>query len=295
MRRRKYSFEDFIKNYSQLFRELYSYRGRLSIRLAKLNSRLGKLQSYMEMYKEKGDLETAALYAREYRVVYIVREIIWNMILKIDGVLSRIDTVKTFISGFEGIDRTVKVLNEVVEYSGIQMQILEGLSREIGNEYIDIINEDVVSDRLLRPIILPLPDARELLNNIEKEVVKEISKKFPDVPKDISIPMTGEVNQVVNKLFEVIATDGGTTTIHREHNPYVGTLKISININKIQREGIKRLDKKERILLNYLFRISRGKVCTINIYNVAKFFRTTPLAILDILYTLSEEGLIEFQ
>ncbi len=296
MRRKRYSFEDFIKSYGEVFRQLYSYRGKLSVRLAKLNSRLSKLQSYMEMYKERGDLETAALYAREYKVVYIVREMIWSMILKIDGVLSRIDTVKTFISGFEGMDKTVKVLSDIAKYSGVQIQLLEGISRELGNEYIDIIHEDIISDKLLKPIILPLPDAKELLTSIEKDVVKEISKRFPDVPKDIDIPISNEVSQVVNRLFEVIATDGGiTSTTSIDRNPYVGTLKISININKIQREGIKRLDRKERVMLNYLFRLSRGRTCNINIYNVAKFFRTTPLEVLDILYSLSEEGLISFQ
>ncbi len=297
MRRRRFSLEEFIKNYNLVFRELYTYRGRLSVRLAKVNARLSRLQSYIEMYKEKGDLETASLYAREYKVVYIVREMIWNMIVKIDGVLSRIDTVKTFISAFEGMDRTVDVLNEVAKYSGLQIKMLEKLSRELGSEYINVINEDVISDNLLDPIVLPLPDARELLSNIEKSVVEEISKKFPDVPKDINVDIGEDISRVVNRLYEVIATDGGVTYTKtvREKPGYVGNLSIKVNINAIQRKGIKKLDKPERILLNYLFRLSRGRTCTLNIYDIAKLFRTTPLKILDSLYSLSEEGFISFE
>ncbi len=297
MRRRRFSLEDFIRNYNQVFRELYTYRGRLSVRLAKLNARLSKLQSYMEMYKERGDLETASLYAREYKVVYIVREMVWSMMLKIDGVLSRIDTVKTFISAFEGMDQTVEVLNEVAKFSGVQIKMLETLSRELGNEYINVLHEEVISDRLLNPIVLPLPDAKELLTNIEKTVVKEIAKKFPDVPKELDVDIGEDVSRVVNKLYEVIATDGGTssTTMVRGKSSYVGTLKIRINTNHIQKHGIKKLDKQERILLNYLFRMSRGVSCNINIYDVARLFRTTPLRILDALYELSEEGFISFE
>ena len=297
MRRRRFSLEDFIRNYNQVFRELYTYRGRLSVRLAKLNARLSKLQSYMEMYKERGDFETASLYAREYKVVYIVREMVWSMMLKIDGVLSRIDTVKTFISAFEGMDQTVEVLNEVAKFSGVQIKMLETLSRELGNEYINVLHEEVISDRLLNPIVLPLPDAKELLTNIEKTVVEEISKKFPDVPKELDIDIGEDVSRVVNKLYEVIATDGGatSTTLVRRKSSYVGTLKIRINTNYIQKNGIKKLDKHERILLNYLFRISHGVSCNINIYDVARLFRTTPLRILDALYELSEEGFISFE
>lgn len=297
MRRRKFNPEDFIRSYNQVFRELYAYRGRLSLELAKLNARLSKLQSYMEMYKERGDLETASLYAREYKVVYIVREMVWSMMLKIEGVLSRIDTVKTFVSAFEGIDQTVKALNEVAKLSGIQIKLLETLSRELGNEYINVIHEEVISDRHLNPIILPLPDAKELLTNIEKTVVKEIAKKFPDVPKELDVNMREDVTRVVNKLYEVIATDGGATltTLTRRKSSYVGVLKIKVNTDYIQRNGMKRLDKMERILLNYLIRISRGISCNINIYDVARLFRTTPLRILDALYELSGEGFISFE
>lgn len=297
MRRRRFSLEDFIRNYNQVFRELYRYRGRLSVRLAKLNARLSKLQSYMELYKERGDLETSYLYAREYKVVYIVREMVWSMMLRIDSILSRIDTVKTFISAFEGMDHTVEVLNDVAKYSGLQINILEKLSRELGYEYINILNEEIVSERLMNPIILPHTDAKDLLVNIERSVVKEISKKFPEVPREFNVGIGEDVSKVVNKLYEVIATDGGPmqTTLVRRKGSYIGGLKIKIYVDSIQRKGIKNLDKQERILLNYLLRISHEASCNVNIYDLARLFRTTPLKILDSLYELSGEGYISFE
>jgi len=297
MRRRRFSLEEFIRNYNQVFRELYRYRGRLSVRLAKLNTRLSKLQSYMELYKERGDLETSYLYAREYKVVYIVREMVWSMILKIDSILSRIDTVKTFISGFEGMDQTVEVLYDVAKYSGLQINILEKLSRELGDEYINILNEEIISERLMNPIILPHPDAKSLLIDIERSVVKEISKKFPEVPREFDVDIGEDVSKVVNKLYEAIATDGGSiqTALVRPRRSYIGGLKIKIDIDNIKKKGIKKLDKQERILLNYLLRISHDSSCKINIYDLARLFRTTPLKILDSLYELSGEGYISFE
>ncbi len=291
MRLRRYRFNDFIKMYDKMERELYIYRSRLSMELSKVSKRLEDIHSYIEIYRERGDLETAAIYAREYNVLYIVRELIWHTLLRLEGVMGRIDTIKKFISAFDGMNDTLKAVNDVAKVVGYTVRGFEDLTRELYSGYEEIVVDASVPVR--DGYIFPVEDAKEILRSIEKDVVEELSRKFPVIPRDADVSPEG-IPTLVNRLYEAIATDGGVSTTREEQPESIGVVRIRLNREYLHRVARKKLDRLERLLLNHIMKGYKGGVIEINIFRLARIYRTTPMKVLDTLYSLGEEGIVSF-
>ncbi len=292
MRLRRYRLGDFVRMYDKMERELYIYRGRLSMELSKVNKRLEDIHSYMQIYRERGDIETAALYAREYKALYIVREILWHTLLRLEGVMGRIDTIKKFVSAFDGMQDTLKAVNDVAKIVGPTMRGFEELTRDLYHGYEEIVVDASVP--LRNGYIFPVEDAKEILRSIEKDVVKELAKKFPAIPKDVEVTPEG-IPTLVNKLYEAIATDGGVVTTQQRGEEAVGKVRVVLHRDSLYRIARKKLDRLERGVLNHLMRNYREEGIDINIFRLAKLFRTTPMKILDTLYALSDMGVLSFK
>ncbi len=293
MKLRRFRFGEIIQVYDQMGRQLYVYRGRLSMELAKVNNRLEKLQEYMDLYKERGDLEMAAIYAREYKALYVVREILWHMILRLDGVMARIDTVKKLASGFDGMGDTLKAVSDVIKVAGPAVSGFEELARNLYTGYTELVVDASVP--VTNMYVAPVEDAKEILRNIEKDVVKELAKKFPKIPRDIEVSPEA-IPKLVNRLYEAIATDGGVAEVmvKPRDEEVVGIVRVSLNREELYRVSMHRLERLERAVLNYLLKNYRGGEVSLNLFRFARAYRTTPMKVLDALYSLSEIGLIRF-
>jgi len=297
MLRRKLDIRSVLKRYNELYRKLYIYRNALSVQISKINNRLKGLEDRARWYKEKGDIDTAYLYAREYKSLYIVREVLWHIKLNIEGVLGRIDTIKTLIAPFEDLDVTLKTLDQVLKDSKVIYSMFSNISSELLSAYTDLQSTLTSPDIDLSYITVPVEDAKVILENIERKVGMELIKKFPNIPRNLDEVFKEGLESGITKLYNVVATDGGNATqiLRRMDNEeLVGRVHVKLDIDAIKKIKFKDLSKDERQVLTYLLRSGRKDSIYINIYNLARLLRKTPLQILDSLYSLSDQGLIVF-
>jgi len=297
MLRRKLDIRSVLKRYNELYRKLYIYRNALSVQISKINNRLKGLEDRARWYKEKGDIDTAYLYAREYKSLYIVREVLWHIKLNIEGVLGRIDTIKTLIAPFEDLDVTLKTLDQVLKDSKVIYSMFSNISSELLSAYTDLQSTLTSPDIDLSYITVPVEDAKVILENIERKVGMELIKKFPNIPRNLDEVFKEGLESGITKLYNVVATDGGNATqiLRRMDNEeLVGRVHVKLDIDAIKKIKFKDLSKDERLVLTYLLRSGRKDSIYINIYNLARLLRKTPLQILDSLYSLSDQGLIVF-
>jgi len=298
MRRKKLSIRDALKKYGELYKRLYIYRNALSVQISKINNRLKNIEEKIRWYKEKKDLETAVLYAREYKNLHIVREVLWHIKLNVEGVLGRIDTIKTVAAAFEDFDITIKTLTQILKDSKAVFSAFSEVSSELLSSYIDIKDTLVPPEPDFSYIITPTEDALDILKNIERKVGEELSRKFPNVPTNLDKLIEGNIENGIARLYNVLATDGGVNIPIRNSYPIyrddIGDISIKINLSRIKSFRFRDLTKLERLMLNYLIRTGRKGYSKINIYSMARLFRTTPLQILDSLYSLSEVDLVRF-
>ncbi|RLG60481.1 hypothetical protein DRN87_04070 [Candidatus Geothermarchaeota archaeon] len=297
MLRRKLDIRSVLKRYNELYRKLYIYRNALSVQISKINNRLKGLEDRARWYKEKGDIDTAYLYAREYKSLYIVREVLWHIKLNIEGVLGRIDTIKTLIAPFEDLDVTLKTLDQVLKDSKVIYSMFSNISSELLSAYTDLQSTLTSPDIDLSYITVPVEDAKAILENIERKVGMELIKKFPNIPRNLDEVFKEGLESGITKLYNVVATDGGNATqiLRRMDNEeLVGRVHVKLDIDAIKKIKFKDLSKDERQVLTYLLRSGRKDSIYINIYNLARLLRKTPLQILDSLYSLSDQGLIVF-
>jgi len=299
VRRKKLSIREAIRRYGELYRSLYKYRNKLSIQVSKINSKLRGLEENILFYKERGEMNTAVLYAREYKNLYIVREILWHIKLNIDGVLGRIDTIKTVAAAFEDFDTTIKTLNSILKDSRVIYSMFSEVSSELLNSYNDIRDTIVTPEADLSFLFVPTEDAMEILKDIERKVGEELSRKFPNVPVNLDKVLDEDIERGIARLYSSIATDGGTSTITQK-NPHsnkedIGSIKVKVDLGRVRNVNPRDLSKIEKMTLNYLLRMGRRSgVTTVNVYGVARLFRVTPLQVLDALYSLCEANLIIF-
>ena len=297
MLRRKLDIRSVLKRYNELYRKLYIYRNALSVQISKINNRLKGLEDRARWYKEKGDIDTAYLYAREYKSLYIVREVLWHIKLNIEGVLGRIDTIKTLIAPFEDLDVTLKTLDQVLKDSKVIYSMFSNISSELLSAYTDLQSTLTSPDIDLSYITVPVEDAKAILENIERKVGMELIKKFPNIPRNLDEVFKEGLESGITKLYNVVATDGGNAMqiLRRMDNEeLVGRVHVKLDIDAIKKIKFKDLSKDERQVLTYLLRSGRKDSIYINIYNLARLLRKTPLQILDSLYSLSDQGLIVF-
>ena len=297
MLRRKLDIRDVLKKYNELYRKLYIYRNALSVQISKINNRLKGLEDQARWYKEKGDIDTAYLYAREYKSLYIVREVLWHIKLNIEGVLGRIDTIKTLIAPFEDLDVTLKTLDQVLKDSKVIYSMFSNVSSELLSTYTDLQSTLTSPDIDLSYITVPVEDAKVILENIERKVGIELMKKFPNIPRNLDEVFKDGLENGIAKLYNVVATDGGNTAQilkRMDNEELVGGVYVKLDIDAIKKIRFKDLSRDERQVLTYLLRIGRKDSIHINIYNLARLLRKTPLQILDSLYSLSDQGLIVF-
>ena len=298
MRRKKLNIREALRRYGELYRSLYRYRNKLSIQISKINSRLKNLEEKVTFYKERGELDTAVLYAREYKNLYIVREVLWHVKLNIEGVLSRIDTIKIVAAAFEEFDVTVNTLTSILKDSRVAFRMFSEVSNELLSSYNDIRDTFVMPETDLSSVFVPTEDALEILKGIERKVGEELSRKFPSVPAHLDKVLEEDIESGIMKLYQTIATDGGvstpTTMTYPRSSDDIGGIGVKINIESLKNMRPSELSKIEKITLNYLLRMSKSGIARVNIYNTARLFRITPLQILDVLYSLCEQGLIQF-
>ncbi|HEW93509.1 MAG TPA: hypothetical protein ENF47_02225, partial [Thermoprotei archaeon] len=201
MLRRKLDIRSVLKRYNELYRKLYIYRNALSVQISKINNRLKGLEDRARWYKEKGDIDTAYLYAREYKSLYIVREVLWHIKLNIEGVLGRIDTIKTLIAPFEDLDVTLKTLDQVLKDSKVIYSMFSNISSELLSAYTDLQSTLTSPDIDLSYITVPVEDAKAILENIERKVGMELIKKFPNIPRNLDEVFKEGLESGITKLY----------------------------------------------------------------------------------------------
>ena len=224
---------------------------------------------------------------------------LWHIKFNIDGVLGRIDTIKTVAAAFEDFDTTIKTLNSILKDSKIIYSMFSEVSSELLNSYNDIRDTIIAPEADLSFLFIPTEDAMEILRDIERKVGEELSRKFPNVPVHLDKVLDEDIEQGIARLYSSIATDGGTsTTTLKTPQPKkedIGSIRVKVNIGLVRQVDPRDLSKIERMTLNYLLRMGRRSgVATVNIYGVARLFRVTPLQVLDSLYSLCEANLISF-
>lgn len=258
-----------LKNFNMLIRSVEYHRNRIRILYDQICQKINSLKAKQSYLIKNGEYASAENYAREIRLLNILKEVVYNFELGLLAVEERLDTIRIILQALEGFKPTAKAINDALSAVYYIPGNFNMLLESLAESYIELI-ETIKPPAANILINLNNPEAEQIITQVEREVGKLVSSKFPEVPANVSIIKSG---RKVEELMTALATDGG----FKEHI-------ISVKVNKTK----KTFEDKVHYYFKY---ISRGKL---DIYGCARYLGVSPQRVIEALYLLAEEGKIKF-
>ena len=258
-----------LKNFNMLIRSVEYHRNKIRILHDQIRQKIESLKAKHSYLIRNGEYESAENYAREIRLLNILSDIVYNFELGLLAVEERLDTIKIILQALEGFKPTAKAINDALSAVYYIPGNFNMLLESLAESYIELV-ETIKPPAANIVINLDNPEAEQIITQVEREVGKLVSSKFPEVPAGVSIIKSGKK---VEELITALATDGG----------FKGSI-IPFKTGKTKRSFE---DK-----VHYYFKhISRGKL---DIYGCARYLGVSPQRVIEALYLLAEEGKIKF-
>jgi hypothetical protein len=302
--RKKVSSGEVVKKYNMLKKEIGVYQMHIRSIISAIDKKIERFRERLEYYKRRRELTFASIYVREISNLGMVKSILRSVDLGLLAVNLRLDTMKIVVSSLIDFKDVAKVIDSVISDARIMSENFNNYYKSFIDGYIDFETDAIIPDVNLSAFLsLHEEDAIKIIKAVERKVGEELSKKFPNVPSNLDQILSDDPKRGVRKLYEILATDGGvyepqvTGSMYMSRSRGLNPLRSSIlriNINRLRRLDLRRLDKKETAILKYIINVRRGEFTYMDIYRLAKTIKTSPESILESLYNLAEMGIVVF-
>jgi hypothetical protein len=312
MFRKRVTRDEVVRKYNFLRKEIGMYQMHIRNIVSSIDRKIEMFKNKAEYYKELREYAFASIYVKEISNLNVIKKVLNYVDMGLLAVNLRLDTMKIVLASLMDFREVARVVDDVIRDARAMSEAFDSYYKTFMDGYIDFETfVNIPEVNLAAFLDIEEEDAVKIIKLVERKVGEELSKKFPNIPRELDQILSDDPKEGVKRLYEMLATDGG----YRESgiSNQQGSVDVSkygrrrvrsgidrvsmlrVNPGRLKKLDIRTLDKFEMTILKYIVNVRKGSFTYMDIYRLAKIMKTSPQEILDGLYTLAEKRLISFQ
>ncbi len=247
-------------------RKVNYQRAHMSRLIQKIDSREQMLRSRVDFLKTRDEETRAKMYLKEMGEIVLIKRVLKLINLGLTAVSERLDTMKILFKALSGFRPVAKTVDEAIQHSSFLPMDFKDVMNDLAGSYSELLE-------ILHPpdaqifFDIGTPEAQKIINQVEKELEKEVISQYPKVPLDTNLK-GGNLAEKMEEVITMLLADGGTETTFTKKK--------------------RKMSFEDKVLY---YMNMKGNI---DVFGCARQMKTSPQKVIGALYELAEDGKLKF-